>query len=241
MVAQESRFPPSMTITETLSSSALMDLVSRSHASLGGMYRINSMSSSIFDLDVLLNKILDETFAIIRAEGAFILLIDPNNDQLEIKASRWQEKEGLDQKVSISQNIISYVLEKKAKLNFDLDPQFPKIQADPQGIHRCLLNLLTNALDALNKDGGEVIIRIRRESESEVAISVEDNGAGIPEKARERIFDVFFSTKGSKGTGLGLAITKKITEEHGGRIEAHCDPGQRTIFSIELPVDARDR
>ncbi|UCF02077.1 MAG: FHA domain-containing protein, partial [Deltaproteobacteria bacterium] len=52
MVAQESRFPPSMTITETLSSSALMDLVSRSHASLGGMYRINSMSSSIFDLDV---------------------------------------------------------------------------------------------------------------------------------------------------------------------------------------------
>lgn len=92
MVAQESRFPPSMTITETLSSSALMDLVSRSHASLGGMYRINSMSSSIFDLDVLLNKILDETFAIIRAECAFILLIDPNNDQLEIKASRWQEK-----------------------------------------------------------------------------------------------------------------------------------------------------
>jgi adenylate cyclase len=99
-----------MSITQTLSSSMLMDLLGRSHQSLGAMYRVTRIASSIFDLDVLLNKVLDETFATIRAERGFVLLIDPNTDQLELKASRWQKKEGLDQSVSISQNIISHVL-----------------------------------------------------------------------------------------------------------------------------------
>jgi pSer/pThr/pTyr-binding forkhead associated (FHA) protein len=102
-----------MNITQTLSSSMLMDLLGRSHLSLGAMYRVTRIASSIFDLDVLLNKVLDETFATVRAERGFVLLIDPNTDQLELKSSRWQKKEGLDHKVSISQNIISHVLEKK--------------------------------------------------------------------------------------------------------------------------------
>jgi signal transduction histidine kinase len=117
-----------------------------------------------------------------------------------------------------------------------LDPRLPKIQADPQGIHRCLLNLLTNAIDALDEDGGEVKISTQSQGENEVLITVEDNGAGIPEKIRQRIFDVFFSTKGSQGTGLGLAVTKKIIEEHGGAIEAESTPGQGSKLTIKLPA-----
>ena len=130
---------------------------------------------------------------------------------------------------------------KHGKLHLDLDPRLPKIQADPQGIHRCLLNLLTNAIDALDEDGGEVKISTQSQGENEVLITVEDNGAGIPEKIRQRIFDVFFSTKGSQGTGLGLAVTKKIIEEHGGVIEAESTPDQGTKVDHQAPGGAKSR
>ena len=125
---------------------------------------------------------------------------------------------------------------KQAKLHLILDPKLPQIQADPQGIHRCLLNLLTNAIDALDEDGGEVKMSTQMHGESEVLVTVEDNGAGMPEKILQRIFDVFFSTKGSQGTGLGLAVTKKIIDEHGGKIEAQSTPDQGTTFTIQLPI-----
>jgi signal transduction histidine kinase len=99
-----------------------------------------------------------------------------------------------------------------------------------------LLNLLTNAIDALDEEGGEVKISTQSQGENEVLITVEDNGAGIPEKIRQRIFDVFFSTKGSQGTGLGLAVTRKIIEEHGGVIEAESTPDEGSKFTITLPV-----
>jgi signal transduction histidine kinase len=126
---------------------------------------------------------------------------------------------------------------KTGKLHLDLDQKLPGIQADPQGIHRCLLNLISNAFDALEQDDGEVrIITRSNPEESDVLITVEDNGAGIPENISQRIFDVFFSTKGSQGTGLGLAVTKKIIEEHKGSIEVQSNPGQGTKFTVRLPV-----
>jgi signal transduction histidine kinase len=110
------------------------------------------------------------------------------------------------------------------------------INVDPQGIHRCLLNLLTNAVDAVEEDDGEVRISTHYQEENGMLITVEDNGSGIPEQISQRIFDVFFSTKGSQGTGLGLAVTKKIIEEHGGRIEVQSIPDQGTTFTIQLPT-----
>jgi len=125
---------------------------------------------------------------------------------------------------------------KHGQLQLQLDPKLPRILADPQGIHRCLLNLLTNAIDALNEEEGKVKISTQKQGESEVLITVDDNGAGIPENIRKRIFDVFFSTKGSQGTGLGLAVTKKIIEEHGGNIEVQSSEGEGTKFVIRLPI-----
>jgi len=128
------------------------------------------------------------------------------------------------------------IMTKHGKLQLDLDPKLPRIFADPQGIHRCLLNLLTNAIDALDEEEGEVKISTQKQGESEILITVDDNGAGIPEHIRQRIFDVFFSTKGSQGTGLGLAVTKKIIEEHGGSIEVQSSEDQGTKFFIRLPI-----
>jgi signal transduction histidine kinase len=411
---------PSMSITRTLKPTELTELLGRSHGSLRAMYRVLRLTSSILDLDLLLNSILDEVFATIQAERAFVLLSDPGSGQLEVKASRWQTKGGTEQRVSISQHIIAHVLEKKesvliadamadstfglaqsvvihkirsamcsplrgrsgivgiihvdttssgsgefgeedlllldaigtaagiavenaqlhretirnerlaamgeaiaglshciknvlaamevssslmerglesqdldnisrvwqvfrrssqrisylvlnmlayskerrpevqpcsindicrevadlchdqieakkATFHLDLEAQLPWIQADPQGVHRCLLNLLTNAIDAIEEDRGEVRLATHVAGES-ILICVEDNGVGVPSEARQQIFEVFYSTKGNRGTGLGLAVTKKIVEEHGGRIAVESAPGQGSRFTIRLPL-----
>jgi signal transduction histidine kinase len=126
---------------------------------------------------------------------------------------------------------------KKGRFNLALDPHLPQIQVDPQVIHRSLLNLVTNGIDALDKDGGEVQVSTSGRGESEVLIKVQDNGIGMPEQICQRVFDVFFTTKGDEGTGLGLAVTKKIIEDHGGRIEVQSTPGQGTVFSIKLHLE----
>ena len=120
-------------------------------------------------------------------------------------------------------------------MHLDLEAQLPWIQADPQGVHRCLLNLLANAIDAIEEDRGEVRLATHVAGES-ILISVEDNGVGVPLEARQQIFEVFYSTKGNRGTGLGLAVTKKIVEEHGGRIAVDSAPGQGSRFTIQLPL-----
>jgi len=124
---------------------------------------------------------------------------------------------------------------KQAKFHLDLEAKLPWIQADPQGVHRCLLNLLTNSIDAIEAGRGEVRVSTRTEGES-ILVSVEDNGVGIPPEARQQIFEVFYSTKGNRGTGLGLAVTKKIVEEHGGTIVVESAPGQGSRFTIRLPL-----
>jgi signal transduction histidine kinase len=124
---------------------------------------------------------------------------------------------------------------KQVKFHLELEAQLPLIRVDHQGVHRCLLNLLTNAIDAVEEGRGEVRLVTRAEEES-ILVSVEDNGVGIPPEARQQIFEVFYSTKGNRGTGLGLAVTKKIVEEHGGSITVNSTPGKGSRFTICLPV-----
>ena len=128
--------------------------------------------------------------------------------------------------------------EKGITVIHDLDSDIGMILLDEQGIHRCVMNLVSNAFDALESvsDGRiEIYSRMDRVSD-EVEIRVSDNGCGIPSDQLERIFKVFYSTKGSRGTGLGLGVTKKIVLEHGGNIAVESVEGQGTTFSIRLPV-----
>lgn len=123
------------------------------------------------------------------------------------------------------------------RLVLDLDEELPTVSVDPRGIHRCVLNLLNNALDAVEgRDDATVTVSTGR-LDDHVVIRVADNGAGIPEDVMPKIFAVFVSTKGDGGTGLGLAVVKKIVHEHAGEVSVESTPGGGAEFKVVLPID----
>jgi signal transduction histidine kinase len=129
-------------------------------------------------------------------------------------------------------------------LELDIDESLLDAWFDPDGIHRCLLNLVTNAIDACtdieaNQKDGKVVLRSLKSEGGMLEYQVVDNGCSMDEDTRARIFQGFFSTKGTKGTGLGLMITKKIIDEHGGVIELESEKGKKTKFIIKLPYEKK--
>ena len=98
-----------------------------------------------------------------------------------------------------------------------------------------LLNLILNAYQAMEKEGG--ILRLStREEEEAIWFLVADTGPGIPESLMEKIFEPFFTTKErGKGTGLGLAIVRQVLQEHGGEIEVETREGEGTTMKVRLP------
>jgi signal transduction histidine kinase len=116
----------------------------------------------------------------------------------------------------------------------------PMIDADPEQLKEVLVNLVENACEAMGRGGA---IKIEEEEVADrtdpvVKISVSDNGPGIPEAIREKVFQPFFSTK-EEGTGLGLSIAVRIIEEHGGKLDIISKEGEGTSFIIILPVKRR--
>ena len=128
--------------------------------------------------------------------------------------------------------------DKKVELNSNLDPNIPnEVCIDPTGIYRVLLNLVLNGIDAILHDRGKILVDAKYDVDSDrIHISVSDNGCGIPQNIAARIFDPFFSTKGSGGTGLGLAVTQKIVKEHQGAISLKSVVNKGTTFTILLPA-----
>src|SRR5205085_145186 len=118
------------------------------------------------------------------------------------------------------------------KLTVDLK-DLPIAQADPEGIHRALLNIVTNALDAVEgRPSPQVAIGTRLDPDPAwVRILVKDNGGGIPGEKLRDIFKPFVSTKGAKGTGLGLAVSQKTLREHGGDILVESQVGKGSKFT----------
>jgi signal transduction histidine kinase len=109
---------------------------------------------------------------------------------------------------------------------------------DPTGIRRCLLNLVSNAVDACrSENGGRVRVTSQLGDADTFRVLISDNGCGISESDKRKLFRTFFSTKGSRGTGLGLAVTQKIIEEHNGRIEVDSTVGRGTTFTVTLPLE----
>ena len=123
----------------------------------------------------------------------------------------------------------------------DVARDVPPVPMDPSGMHQVLMNLLSNALDAVEAGKGLIRVSARYFGEpvNELEVTVEDNGTGIPSSMMNHLFELFHSTKGNRGTGLGLAVARKIVEEHDGTIDARSTPGQGTTFTVRLPVYAR--
>lgn len=139
--------------------------------------------------------------------------------------------------------------EKGVALIVDADPEMPPISVDPSLIHQAIMNLVSNAIEAVEPETGAVTVRVSfNESRPDtsragavlrptVVVSVIDNGPGISQDRLAWIFEPFNTTKGLKGTGLGLAVTKRIAYEHKGRIRVESTPGAGTVFRVILPAD----
>jgi nitrogen-specific signal transduction histidine kinase len=114
----------------------------------------------------------------------------------------------------------------------------PRVMIDPEGIHRAVLNIVTNAIDACEgaQDARVSIVNEWDAQKSAARIRITDNGVGIDESDIGSIFQFFASSKGSRGTGLGLPVSRKIIAEHGGTISVSSQPGQGSAFTIELPM-----
>jgi len=126
------------------------------------------------------------------------------------------------------------------KIKTNLAPDLPTVLASPSEMQQVLLNLMNNALDAMEKTGGTLEITSRVEGDN-VVLDVADTGVGIPKQNLARIFDPFFTTKAvGKGTGLGLSICYGIIKKMGGEISVNSAVGLGTTFHIRIPK-ARER
>jgi signal transduction histidine kinase len=127
------------------------------------------------------------------------------------------------------------------KLVWNAGESIPRVAIDPEGIHRAVLNIVTNGIDASEgAENAQVVVETQWDSISSIArIRVCDNGVGIDEAEIPTIFQIFASSKGSRGTGLGLPVSQKIVREHGGKIIVTSRPGHGATFLIELPMTGR--
>lgn len=127
---------------------------------------------------------------------------------------------------------------KEIKVKKEIDNAVGKFEFDAEQIEESILNIVTNAIQAIPSKG-EITLAVRRKNGNAV-ISVSDNGLGIPKENLDRIFKPFFSTKEyGKGTGLGLSIVKRVISEHNGNISVKSSPGKGTAFIIELPLRSK--
>jgi signal transduction histidine kinase/streptogramin lyase len=130
-----------------------------------------------------------------------------------------------------------------ADFELDLDPDVPKIRVVPQDIGRVLLNLINNAFQSLSADNGERItdngkVTLTTKNQGDkIEITISDNGPGIPDDIKDKIFQPFFTTKPTgEGTGLGLSLSYDIVKAHGGEIKVETEKSKGTDFIIMLPI-----
>jgi two-component system NtrC family sensor kinase len=124
----------------------------------------------------------------------------------------------------------------------DDEPDLPAVRADRDQLRQVLLNILSNAYEAvqaaaqagMGPNGGSVTVRTAS-SDGKVSIAVVDTGIGMDEETRAQMFEPFFTRK-TRGTGLGLAVTRRIVDSHGGVIHIDSAEGRGTTFTVEFPI-----
>jgi signal transduction histidine kinase len=206
--------------------------------------------------------------------GADVVEMGLNKNDLKIAKGGWQiQKRNLDRIISLTMNMLAFSRQRRVEtalarlapiiedcsqvlepqcasrqiaLIVDSDPEMPPIPLDAPLIHQALMNLLSNAVEAVEPEAGAVTVRTvyratgggKDKRHPEVEIAIIDNGPGIPESKQPWVFEPFATTKGARGTGLGLAVAKRVVEEHGGRITLESVEGRGCTFRVVLPADA---
>jgi signal transduction histidine kinase len=164
-------------------------------------------------------------------------------DLLEYSRDREPEYESYSPNKIV--NEVCELIKEKAKehdveIVKELDPSIGEVPLDRRDLHRCLLNLVSNAVDACLFDSSEgkrwvVQAKTILEQDGTLRFDVSDNGCGMDEEVKKKLFTTFFSTKEGRGTGLGLLIAQKIVQDHEGTITVKSQLGKGSTFTIRLP------
>jgi PAS domain S-box-containing protein len=171
-------------------------------------------------------------------ERAARILTQMRDLHLKSGPDAWEEVD-LNTLIDQSLTLISKkCIESNIQVDWEPGANLPLIKAAPDRLRQALLNLVLNAIDAM-PEGGTLNVSVKVSVETPGAsIIIHDTGSGIEPGLLDHIFDPFFTTK-NDGMGLGLYLTRAIIEDHGGSIQAGSIPGQETIFTVWLPVNAQ--
>ena len=186
------------------------------------------------------SKLLDDTEALF---GDTLFGVDTIKDLVinlrnfsRLDAARVAEvnlNDCLDQTLVIANNVLKNKVEVIKRYG-----EIPQVACSPSQINQVLLNMMSNAVQAIEHDQGKLLLKTETEG-AWVRISIQDNGKGIAQEHLPKIFDPFFTTKPvGQGTGLGLSISYQIVQAHGGTIHVASVPGKGTRFIISLPLAA---
>lgn len=191
-----------------------MDVLRRAHSLGRSDYPeiLHEQASAVVD-EVMRLKELSDSFA------RFARLPDPTPEQVDLG--------------SLVDGITALYAPGDIVVNRSWGPSTPTVYADPTQLKTALTNLIKNAVEAM--EGGGTLGLGFRETAEDVTITVQDNGPGIPESVRARLFTPYVTTKGSRGTGLGLALVHRIVAEHHGTVAADDAPGGGARFRVTLP------
>lgn len=204
--------------------------------------------------------------------GADVVEMGLKKDDLKIAKGGWGIlQRNLDRIISLTMNMLAFSRQRRVELELvqvtklvedcvqvaeaqaaarqvaiiaDQDPEIPPVMLDASLIHQAVLNLVTNAVEAVAPGQGVVIVKTAYRPaapgspQAELEISVRDNGPGIPPSKQPWIFQPFNTTKGMRGTGLGLAVAKRVAEEHLGRIVLESAEGKGAHFRIIVPAES---
>lgn len=126
-------------------------------------------------------------------------------------------------------------------LKFEIEDGFPAVDADRGALYRTLLNLVKNAIEASDyeKNDSYVHVRAKLKDDTHYQVEIEDNGIGMSQEVKARLFEAFFSTKGKKGTGLGLMIIQRTVKVHNGQVSIESEEGKGTCFTLTLPREIK--
>ena len=152
--------------------------------------------------------------------------------RMEPRLEKVDINETLDQTIDLLEN---YARINNIDIQTDLAPDVPIIANDQAQLQQVFLNLISNAIDAISKDG---LIEIEsRSTDSHIVVTISDDGPGIPKDQQKKVFEPFFTTKETeKGTGLGLWISYDIMEKMGGTIIFESKKGEGSTFTVKVPI-----
>jgi two-component system sensor kinase FixL len=206
------------------------DLRNPLQAVIGELYLARAEVESLPESDLKRN--LQESIQVIEEQAAYMDKIVSDLQAFVRPVNIF--KQSINLKELVTTVLGSVAITENININVDMKTDFPQVKADPQLLKRVLINLVTNAVQAM-PDGGKITMNAEVNSQNQVAVTVEDTGVGIPEKIKSQIFTPLFTTK-PRGQGFGLAVCKRVMEAHGGSITFESQEGKGAKFTIQFPA-----